>query len=197
MKKIHSIKGLCVPMGMDDIDTDIIIPAQYLTQTTQAGYGQYAFNRLKQADPNFVLNQSRFKQASILISGANFGCGSSREHAVWAIQELGIQAIIAESFADIFRNNAQKNKLVLIEQPEFTCKQLIKAAESGPLNLSIHIKDASIHIKNRVLHFPINPFFQHCLLQGMDEMDYLVQRLSDIETFKQQQNNNTLFIESP
>ena len=115
MKQLTSIKGTAIPMNINNIDTDIIIPAQYLTSTSQTGYGQYAFARLKsQAD--FVLNQNKYNQAPILMTGANFGCGSSREHAVWAIQELGIKAIIAPSFADIFSNNANKNGLLLIQQ---------------------------------------------------------------------------------
>ena len=196
MKKQRFIEGVCIPMDMDDINTDVIIPAQYLTQTSQAGYGQHAFKRLKENNSNFVLNQEKFSAATIMISGTNFGCGSSREHAVWAIQELGIQAIIAESFADIFRNNAQKNKLVLIEQPASICKKLMETAESS-LNLYIDIQAASIQFNEQQLDFAIDPFFQHCLINGTDELDYLTNQLDAIKHFKQQQNNTSLFIQTP
>ena len=196
MKKTTHINGLCLPLAADDIDTDIIIPAQHLTQTGRAGYGAHAFERLKRSDPNCALNKKAFEGARIMISGANFGCGSSREHAVWAIQELGIQAIIAESFADIFRNNAQKNALVLIQQPRAVCQQLIQAAESATLQANIDIQTTKIHVQDRTLGFEMAPFFQHCLLNGMDELDYLTERLSEIKRFKQQQTNTTLFLQT-
>ncbi|WP_395377496.1 3-isopropylmalate dehydratase small subunit [Marinicella sp. W31] len=196
MKKKTHVEGLCIPLAMDDIDTDMIIPAQHLTQTTQAGYGEYAFQRLKQSDPDCVLNKTAFDGAKIMISGANFGCGSSREHAVWAILEMGIQAIIAESFADIFRNNAQKNKLILIEQPASVCQRLITIAQSEPLSIRIDIRDTTLHVMDRFIHFTMQPFFQHCLLNGIDELDYLSQQLTNIRRFKQQQSNTTLFMQT-
>jgi 3-isopropylmalate/(R)-2-methylmalate dehydratase small subunit len=193
MKAIKKIQGIAIPMNMTDIDTDIIIPAQYLTSTSQSGYGQYAFARLK-SDAGFVLNQEKYKAAPILITGANFGCGSSREHAVWAIKELGIQAIIAPSFADIFANNAKKNGLVLIEQSQEVIDDLLTKAENNELNLTIDIENLSIIGNDNHLEFTLNPFFKHCLINGLDELDYLMSNIATIKEFKNQQINTTLFI---
>lgn len=193
MKAINNINGIAIPMNISDIDTDIIIPAQYLTSTSQSGYGEHAFARLK-ANPDFVLNQDQYQQAPILITGSNFGCGSSREHAVWAIQELGIQAIIAPSFADIFTNNAKKNGLLLIQQSDDVISQLIHQATSSEVNIAIDIQTQTIQSNNMTLTFDIDAFFKHCLLNGLDEMDYLMSNIEDIKAFKNQQKNRALFI---
>ena len=193
MLAIKQIQGLAIPMNMTDIDTDIIIPAQYLTSTSQTGYGKHAFARLK-ADANFVLNQDKYKAAPILITGANFGCGSSREHAVWAIKELGIQAVIAPSFADIFANNAKKNGLVLIKQEQNIVDNWLQKAESDILNLVIDIEKQNINDNEKTLDFTLNPFFKHCLINGLDELDYLMAHIDNIKDFKNKQVNMTLFI---
>jgi len=193
MKQLTSIKGTAIPMNINNIDTDIIIPAQYLTSTSQTGYGQYAFARLKsQAD--FVLNQNKYNQAPILMTGANFGCGSSREHAVWAIQELGIKAIIAPSFADIFSNNANKNGLLLIQQDTKIVENLFQKAQIEQLEVEIDIQQQVIKTNELVSKFKIDAFFKHCLINGLDELDYLMSQIQDIKSFKQHQINNTLFI---
>jgi 3-isopropylmalate/(R)-2-methylmalate dehydratase small subunit len=196
MKAIKSITGTVVPMNMSDIDTDIIIPAQYLTSTSQTGYGQHAFARLK-IDPDFVLNQAQYKQAEILLTGANFGCGSSREHAVWAIRELGIKAIIAPSFADIFSNNAKKNGLLLIQQKQSFIDELFKLCLDENLKISINIEDQSLQARQLNTVFEIDTFFKHCLINGLDELDYLMSHIDKINSFKQQQVNNSLFIKEP
>ncbi len=193
MKAIKKIRGIAIPMNMTDIDTDIIIPAQYLTSTAQTGFGKHAFSRLK-ADPDFVLNQSKYSQAPILITGSNFGCGSSREHAVWAIKELGIDAIIAPSFADIFSNNAKKNGLVLIQQPQNVVDKLLNDAESSELTLEIDIENQTIQHHHNTLEFTLSEFFKHCLINGLDELDYLMSNSENIKIFKNKQIDNTLFI---
>jgi 3-isopropylmalate/(R)-2-methylmalate dehydratase small subunit len=193
MNAIKKIQGIAIPMNMTDIDTDIIIPAQYLTSTSKSGYGKNAFSRLK-ADPKFVLNQKKYQQAPILITGSNFGCGSSREHAVWAIKELGIQAIIAPSFADIFANNAKKNGLLLIEQPQTRVDELLVNAEEKEFILTIDIEDQTIKADNLNLEFTLSSFFKHCLINGLDELDYLMSHVENIKEFKNKQINNTLFI---
>jgi 3-isopropylmalate/(R)-2-methylmalate dehydratase small subunit len=193
MNSVKHIKGIAIPMNITDIDTDIIIPAQYLTSTSQTGYGQHAFARLR-AKPDFILNQSQYKQAPILLTGSNFGCGSSREHAVWAIKELGIQAIIAPSFADIFANNAKKNGLLLIELAADEVKELMEQAENNLTEISIDIEKQSIQTDNLNLKFNTNNFFKHCLINGLDELDYLMTHINDIKLFKKQQLNKTLYI---
>ena len=194
MKAITHMKGVAIPMNITDIDTDIIIPAQYLTSTSQTGYGEHAFARLR-ADKDFVLNQEKYKGAPILLTGSNFGCGSSREHAVWAIKELGIDAIIAPSFADIFTNNAKKNGLLLIQQPQNVVDELMQQATDSNLELSIDIEKQTINTDDLSLEFTLNDFFKHCLINGLDELDYLISHKSQIKLFKNQQKLDTLFIE--
>ncbi len=194
MKAIKHISGTAIPMNITDIDTDIIIPAQYLTSTSQTGYGEHAFARLR-ADKDFVLNQEKYKEAPILLTGSNFGCGSSREHAVWAIKELGINAIIAPSFADIFANNAKKNGLLLIEQPQEVLDRLMQKATDSSLQLTIDIEKQTIIADNLNLEFTLNEFFKHCIINGLDELDYLISHKVEINLFKNQQRLNTLFIE--
>ena len=194
MKAITHIKGIAIPMNITDIDTDIIIPAQYLTSTSQTGYGEHAFARLR-AEKDFVLNQEKYKGAPVLLTGSNFGCGSSREHAVWAIKELGIDAIIAPSFADIFTNNAKKNGLLLIQQPQDVVDKLMQQATDSNLELTIDIEKQTINTDDLSLEFTLNDFFKHCLINGLDELDYLISHKSKIKLFKNQQKFDTLFIE--
>ncbi len=193
MKAIKHIIGKAIPMNMTDIDTDIIIPAQYLTSTSQTGYGEHAFARLR-ADKDFVLNQKKYKDAPILLTGSNFGCGSSREHAVWAIKELGIDAIIAPSFADIFTNNAKKNGLLLIEQPQEIIDKLMQKATDSQNDIEINIEEQTIVSGNTTLEFTLNEFFKHCLINGLDELDYLISHAEEINSFKTKQKRETLFI---
>lgn len=194
---ITHISGLCAPMMINDIDTDIIIPAQHLTQTSKAGYGPYAFARLKQADPGFVLNLPRYQTAKILITGDNFGCGSSREHAVWAIQELGFAAIIAPSFADIFSNNAVKNGLVLIEQPKALCQQLATHSKVSPQTMDIDLLTSQAKTASLYFDFVINPFFRYCLTEGHSELDYLMTHQAAITAHKKQAENQQNFTHYP
>ncbi len=186
MKKITQITGLTIPLAMDDVDTDLIIPAQYLTSTSKQGYGEHLFARLRQNDPNFVFNQPKYTEAVILISRNNFGCGSSREHAVWALQEAGIQAVIAASFADIFASNSAKNGLLLITLAPDRIQSMLKFAEKFPYCLSIDLEKQTItSTQEEIVHFVINPFLKDCFLQGMDELDYLLSYQRKIEQHKQ------------
>lgn len=175
MKKITKISGKVIPLAMNDVDTDLIIPAQYLTNVSTLGYGENIFRRLRDGDPNFVFNHEEFIDANILVSQDNFGCGSSREHAVWALLNSGIEAIIAESFADIFFNNSAKNGLVLIQQPAHIIEQMINDSVNGEYFLEIDILKQTIKTsKNRNYNFNIDPFYQYCFLNGLDHMDYLL-----------------------
>lgn len=188
MDKITHLHGLVIPVAMDDIDTDLIIPAQYLTSVSAEGYGENLFRRLRDNDPHFAFNRPEFKKASILVAKDNFGCGSSREHAVWALRQAGIHIIIANSFADIFSNNAAKNGLVLIEQPEAITARFLAAAEHGDYQLDVNIESQTITTpEGDRLSFQLNPFNHYCFVNGLDELDYLLQHKADIEAFKQQQ----------
>ena len=117
MDKFTTLTARCVPLEINDVDTDLIIPAQYLTSISRDGYGENVFRRLRDENPDFPLNQDKFKDVQILLAAKNFGCGSSREHAVWALQGYGFRVVIAESFADIFFSNSAKNGLLLISLP--------------------------------------------------------------------------------
>ncbi len=186
MNKITHIKSHITPMMIDDIDTDIIIPAQYLTQTSQSGFGEFAFARLK-AEPDFVLNQALFQNSRVLLAGDNFGCGSSREHAVWTIKELGYQAVIAPSFADIFSNNAKKNGLLLVTMDATQCQHWATTATKKDHMCHINIASQVVTYQSTSHHFDIDPFFKWCLTHGQDDLDYLHSQLPEIKTWEQRQ----------
>lgn len=188
MKKLIRINGLAIPLAMNNVDTDLIIPAQYLTNTEKTGYGIHLFKRLRDNNFNFVFNQKKFLQANILITQANFGCGSSREHAVWALQEAGIQAIIALSFADIFFSNAMKNGLVLITLPENTINSMLTNATEQNYFLTIDIEKQIIFSEqNNIYSFEFDSFRKYCLMRGLDELDYLLKHKEQIALFKKAQ----------
>lgn len=184
MKKITQITGKAIPLTMNDVDTDLIIPAQYLTAVTREGYGENLFRRLRQKDPNFVFNQEKFTGANILITQGNFGCGSSREHAVWALQEAGIQAIVAISFADIFFSNSAKNGLLLIKLPESIINTMLNYANEGNYLLTIDIEKQQItSSKDESFDFDIDQFRKYCLVNGLDDMDYLLAHQKNIDNY--------------
>lgn len=188
MKPTTHIKGKTIPLAMNDVDTDLIIPAEFLTSISKAGYGEHLFKRLRQANPDFPFNKKEFSGANICITQANFGCGSSREHAVWALQEAGIQVIIAESFADIFAGNSAKNGLLLITQPKEVITQLLQSANSGTAQLEIDIAQQTITTPNQeVFHFTMDPFRQHCFIHGLDDLDYLLSQQPQIAAYQQKQ----------
>lgn len=174
MQSFKTFSGKVIPLAMKNVDTDMIIPAQYLTQINRDGYGQFLFQRLKEQSPDFIFNQKKYSDASILLTESDFGCGSSREHAVWALQQAGIKVIIAESFSDIFFNNAAKNGLLLITLPVVIIDLLLHAANNSELNLTINLEKQTIETENETYNFEYDPFRKTCLLNGYDDMDYLL-----------------------
>jgi 3-isopropylmalate/(R)-2-methylmalate dehydratase small subunit len=178
---MDKIIGKTIPLDMNEVDTDLIIPAQYLTSIKKEGYGKNLFRRLKDSDPYFVFNQEKYQGANVLVTKENFGCGSSREHAIWALKEVGIQAIIAISFADIFFSNAAKNGLVLICQSPAVIHSLLEAA---PQVLQIDLVRQHIKIDNTVHSFEMDAFYRHCFIEELDELDYLYAHLSEIKTYE-------------
>jgi 3-isopropylmalate/(R)-2-methylmalate dehydratase small subunit len=192
MEKITRISGKVIPLDMNDVDTDLIIPAQHLTNTSREGYGKNLFIRLRQSDPAFVFNRPIFADATILIAGQNFGCGSSREHAVWALQEAGIRAVIGVSFGDIFFNNSGKNGLLLIQLPLQTIQVLLaEAAEGGCIaHIDIAAQKIIFSAEKESLHFEIDPFRKHCLLHGLDDLDYLISHQAGIAQFEMEHAKN-------
>jgi len=170
--------GIVAPLGRADIDTDQIVPKQFLKRVERSGYGRYLFHDWR-FDPGgeprqgFVLNRPDLESASILVAGANFGCGSSREHAAWALRDYGFRAVIAPSFADIFRQNADQNGIVTVELPEATVHSILgRAEELAPYELTVDLESCLLRGSDGLdLDFSIDPFRRSCLLQGLDQIE--------------------------
>ncbi len=176
MQAFKKIVSQAIPLEMDNVDTDMIIPAQYLTKVDDEGYGQYLFQRLREQDSSFVFNDPCYDKAKVLISKSNFGCGSSREHAVWALMQAGIRAVIAESYSDIFFNNAAKNGLLLIRLPAPVIDSLLTMVKSSAPTMTIELDKQRVSLANQQSHrFEYDPFYKECLIKGQDELDYLLE----------------------
>jgi len=185
MKKFETLTGVAAPMAIRNIDTDMIIPKQFLKTIKREGLGVHLFDEMRYLDdgtenPDFVLNKSAYKGASIIVAADNFGCGSSREHAPWALQDFGIQVIISTSFADIFYNNSFKNGMLPIRVDEDTLAKLMDDAERGQnATLTIDLKNQTISGPDGgTVSFEIDPFRKQCLLEGLDDIG-LTQKKSD------------------
>ena len=184
MQAFKTLISKPIPLWLSDIDTDMIIPAEFLTQTTKDGYGQNLFCRLKEKDENFVFNNPKYNGAEILLAGNNFGCGSSREHAVWALTQAGIKVIIAPSFSDIFFNNAAKNGLLLISLDEKIIKNLCQNAEDSDIELTVDLESQRISALDESYSFDYDPFRKECLLKGLDDITYLLSLKDEIHQFE-------------
>lgn len=191
MEPIKKFTGKTVPLPNSDIDTDQIIPARYLKATDKKGMGEVLFydwryDEAGNPKEDFILNKPHAQNATILVAGHNFGCGSSREHAPWALQGYGFQAIVSTQFADIFRNNSLKNGLLPIVVDKETHEQLLDlAAEDPELELSIDLETQTLVLPDgRRVEFPIDQFSKECLLNGVDELGYLMLRTNEIEAFE-------------
>lgn len=191
MKKFTSVTSTVCPLPIKDVDTDMIIPAQYMTSVSKNGYGENLFRRLRDSDENFPLNQSKYKESKILIADDNFGCGSSREHAVWALASWGIEVIIAKSFADIFSSNCAKSGLLLITLAAPKVDYYLQKAASIQGDLILSVDLASQQIKEQgsseITDFEYNPFRKHCLLEGLEDLDYIFSKSKEIAEFRSQQ----------
>ncbi|MGB8646077.1 MAG: 3-isopropylmalate dehydratase small subunit [Anaerolineae bacterium] len=191
MEKITTFTGRVVTLPNENIDTDQVIPARFLKITDKQALGQYLFNDWRydakgNPRPDFPLNQPRAQGAQILIAGNNFGCGSSREHAPWALCGFGFRAIISTSFADIFKNNALKNGLLpIVVDPETHRDLFDLVAEIPEVELTIDLASQSVLLPGgRKAEFPIDPFSKLCLLNGVDEMGYLLQHEPAIQSYE-------------
>lgn len=181
MKQFTPFTSRVVPLPVQDIDTDQIIPARYLKATNKSGLGEalfadWRYNPDGSPKSGFVLNRPESRGAQILLAGGNFGCGSSREHAAWALTGFGFRAVIAPSFADIFRNNALKNGLLPISMPPESCAALLDQAAAAPeAELCIDLDAQTVRPANgESIAFSIDPFSKACLLKGVDELGYLL-----------------------
>jgi 3-isopropylmalate/(R)-2-methylmalate dehydratase small subunit len=178
MRPFRSVTGIAVPFGAKNVDTDIIIPSRWLKVITRTGLGQGAFEQLR-ADPDNIFDQPRYVGAPILIAGENFGCGSSREHAPWALLDMGFRAVIAPSFADIFSSNSAKNGLALIVLPPEAIDRLLAAAQDGTVTVDLEANHVTTDAGDSFL-FVMDAFRRHCLLEGLDEIGLIAQREAEI-----------------
>ena len=192
MEKVRHISGSIVGIPVNDIDTDQIIPARFLKVTDKAGLGKAAFCDWRYLEdgetpnPDFILNQPQYAGASVLVAGNNFGCGSSREHAPWALLGAGFQAVISTEFADIFRNNALKNGLLPVVVDRDTQQQLLSLADEDPgTTVSVDVEAQSLTLPDgRKVQFPLDGFSKHCLLQGVDQLGYLLAMEGEVAAYE-------------
>ena len=191
MEKFTTLTGIAAPLAMINVDTDMIIPKQYLKTIKRTGLGKGLFAELRYDEegkpkPDFMLNRPPYDKATILIAGDNFGCGSSREHAPWALLDFGFRCIIAPSFADIFYNNCFKNGILPITLPQSEIDKLLDDASRGP-NATITVDLEAQEIRGPdggVIHFDIDAFLKRCLLEGLDDIGLTLQKADAIQAFE-------------
>ena len=186
MQPTRIITGTAVPLDRSDVDTDQIIPSDWLKRIERTGFGKGLFSEWRD-DRNFVLNQPQYGGASILVAGPNFGTGSSREHAVWALEDYGFRAVISPRFGDIFRNNCTKVGLVPVQVPAELGEALLRAIEADPtLEITIDIERRTIEAPKAGLsgEFPIDDFTQHRFVNGLDDIGLTMRHDDDIATFE-------------
>jgi len=186
MKAVHVIQGRGVPLKRSDVDTDQIIPAEWLKRVERTGFEKGLFSTWRD-DRNFVLNDERYTGASVLVAGPSFGVGSSREHAVWAIQQGGFDAVVAPSFSDIFRNNCTKNGLVPVVVPEAVVHQIWAAIEADhTVEITIDVERLTLEVPAAGItsSFPMDPQTQHRYLNGLDDVGITLSHVAEIDAFE-------------
>jgi len=193
MKPFRKHKGKVAPLYRHNIDTDQIIPKQFLKRIERTGFGEFLFydwRRTKDGshDPSFSLNHPRHAGASVLVAGKNFGCGSSREHAVWALEDFGFRAVIASSFADIFANNCAKNGVLTVVLTEAEVEEIVRrTAEHHDYHLSIDLEQCKVHDDHGFsASFGIDEFTRHCLLEGLDDIGLTLKHEAEITAYETQ-----------
>ena len=202
MKPFQTFTGMVAPLDRSNIDTDAIIPKQFLKSIKRTGFGPFLFDEWRYLDhgepdmdcskravnPVFILNQPRYTGAQILLTRANFGCGSSREHAPWALLDYGFKIIIAPSYADIFYNNCFKNGILPIVLPDNTVDLLFREVETTPgYQLTVDLEQQTVTTPAGISYsFDIDPFRKHCLLEGLDDIALTLEKISSIKTFEEQ-----------
>ena len=194
MDKFTTLTGIAAPLDLINVDTDMIIPKQFLKTIKREGLGANLFDEMRfdregNENPDFVLNQPAYREAEILVSGDNFGCGSSREHAPWAIKDFGIRCVIAPSFADIFYNNCFKNGILPIPLPQEQVDILMKDAEKGAnARMTVDLEKQEITTsEGQVIPFEVDAFKKHCLLNGLDDIGLTMEKAAAIDSFEANQ----------
>lgn len=191
MHKVVTVKSKAMPLPMKDVDTDLIIPAQFLTSISKDGYGANLFRRMRDNDANFPMNRKEFDGATILVTDSNFGCGSSREHAVWALTGAGFKVVIAKSFSDIFYNNSAKNALLLVILPDKVVDQILEASKSANYEVTVNLETQTVTLPDGTEHkFEYDQFRKHCMLNGLDDIEYIRSHAADIQEFRTRQEQN-------
>jgi 3-isopropylmalate/(R)-2-methylmalate dehydratase small subunit len=191
MQPFRTLTALAAPLDRTNVDTDQIIPKQFLKRIERTGYGDFLFFDWRQTpsgdpSPDFVLNDARFKGAQILIAGKNFGCGSSREHAAWALSDFGFRAVIAPTFADIFFSNAGKNGIVLVRLSEERVADLLHKAQTIPgYQLTVSLEDQTVTDSTGFeASFEIDSFRKFCLLEGLDDIGLTLRHVAALDSFE-------------
>ena len=182
MEPFDRVEGRAIPFGLKNADTDIIIPARWLKTVTREGLGRGAFEALREK-PDNVFDRPQFKGAPILIAGDNFGCGSSREHAAWALLDMGVKAVIAPSFSDIFSGNAFKNGILTVVLPQDQVDRLLEVAETDPIMIDLEHQTVTTPFQDRFT-FEIDPFRKYCLQGGLDEVALTLKRDAAITEYE-------------
>ena len=198
MEKFEKITGIAAPMPLVNIDTDMIIPKQFLKTIKRTGLGVSLFFEMRydlegNEKPDFVLNQPAWREAQIIVAGDNFGCGSSREHAPWALKDFGIKCVISTSFADIFYNNCFKNGILPIALPQADVDKLMSHARSGAnARIVVDLENQQVAAPDgEVFNFEIDPFKKKCLLEGLDDIALTLQKAAHIDKFERNRKHST------
>ena len=191
MDKFTTLTGIAAPMPLVNIDTDMIIPKQFLKTIKRSGLGANLFDEMRftldgQEIPDFVLNQPAYRKAEILVAGDNFGCGSSREHAPWALLDFGIRCVISTSFADIFFNNCFKNGILPVVLPQAAVDHLMDDARKGAnARITVDLESQTVTASDGTsFGFEVDPFKKHCLQNGLDDIGLTLEKAASIETFE-------------
>ncbi|MFV0322630.1 MAG: 3-isopropylmalate dehydratase small subunit [Alphaproteobacteria bacterium] len=201
MEKFTTLTAIAAPLPIINIDTDMIIPKQFLKTIKRSGLGVHLFDEMRYDDngselADFILNQEPYRNAKILVAGDNFGCGSSREHAPWALNDFGIKAIISTSFADIFFNNSFKNGMLPIVQPKEVVAELMEVAEKGK-EITVDLANQKILADGKEYGFEVDPFRKHCLIEGLDDIGLTLQKSDAIKAYEQKHYEKEPWISLP
>ena len=198
MEKFEKVTGVAAPMPLVNIDTDMIIPKQFLKTIKRTGLGVSLFFEMRydlegNEKPDFVLNKPAWREARIIVAGDNFGCGSSREHAPWALKDFGIKCVISTSFADIFYNNCFKNGILPIELPQADVDKLMSHARNGAnARIIVDLENQQVEAPDgEVFKFEIDPFKKKCLLEGLDDIALTLQKVAHIDEFEGKKKHST------
>jgi 3-isopropylmalate/(R)-2-methylmalate dehydratase small subunit len=184
MEPVRRVEGTAVPLDRSDVDTDQIVPAQFLKRIERTGFGPFLFHEWRK-DPSFVLNDVRYEGATILLAGANFGSGSSREHAPWALEDHGFRVVIAPSFADIFRNNCCKIGLLPVELPQESVRALMDAVLDDPTTrIEVDLETLTVTAPSVQEAFAFDDFRRWCLLEGYDDIDLSLRHVEEIASYE-------------